>query len=53
MKQAIEREARLKKWHRAWKVRLISGMNPEWINLFDETTGEVLDGPADRVRFHR
>lgn len=25
---AITRETRLKKWHRAWKVRLIQAMNP-------------------------
>jgi len=50
MEQAILRESRLKKWKRAWKVRLIHGMNPEWIDLFDERTGEILDGPADRAR---
>ncbi|HVO00929.1 MAG TPA: GIY-YIG nuclease family protein [Candidatus Cybelea sp.] len=30
MPLAIEREKRLKKWHRAWKVRLIHRDNPEW-----------------------
>jgi putative endonuclease len=33
---------------RAWKVRLIESMNREWCDLFDETTGAILDGPADR-----
>ena len=28
MPQAILRESRIKKWHRAWKVRLIQEMNP-------------------------
>jgi hypothetical protein len=28
-------------------------MNPEWIDLFDETTGEILDGPADVARRKR
>jgi predicted GIY-YIG superfamily endonuclease len=28
--EAIQREKRLKKWNRAWKIRLIEEMNPEW-----------------------
>ncbi len=36
MDAAILRETRLKKWKRAWKVRLIEQMNPEWQDLFDE-----------------
>ena len=32
---AISREKRLKTWLRAWKVRLIRGMNPEWTDLWD------------------
>jgi len=51
MEQAIARETRLKKWKRAWKVRLIHEMNPEWLDLFDERTGAILDGPADQARF--
>lgn len=35
---------------RAWKLRLIEQMNPEWIDLFDEANGELLDGPADKQR---
>ena len=30
---AIEREKRLKKWHRSWKNELIEALNPEWENL--------------------
>ena len=48
--EAFLRESRLKKWKRAWKVRLIQQMNPEWIDLFDEETGEILDGPTDKDR---
>ena len=33
---AITREKQLKKWNRAWKVRLIENMNPEWKDLYDE-----------------
>ena len=31
---AIRREKRLKKWNRAWKVRLIEEANPHWIDLY-------------------
>jgi putative endonuclease len=31
---AIQREKRLKKWTRAWKVELIEKTNPNWIDLF-------------------
>ena len=51
--EAFLRETRLKKWKRAWKVRLIESMNPEWIDLFDELMGSILDGPADIARFRR
>lgn len=50
MSEAIKRETRLKKWKRAWKVRLIQEMNPEWNDLFDLQTGIVLPGPADLDR---
>ena len=33
---AIEREKRLKKWNRAWKLRLIEKKNPEWRDLYPE-----------------
>ena len=32
-RDAIEREKRLKKWDRAWKVRLIESVNPTWKDL--------------------
>jgi len=32
---AIRREKQLKEWHRAWKIRLIEGMNPAWDDLFE------------------
>jgi putative endonuclease len=52
MDAAIRREKQLKDWRRAWKIRLIEGMNPHWVDLFDEGTGAVLDGPADVRRRH-
>ncbi|MCH9808384.1 MAG: GIY-YIG nuclease family protein [Alphaproteobacteria bacterium] len=50
MPDAINRETRLKKWKRAWKVRLIEQMNPEWLDLFDEKNGVIREGPADLTR---
>ena len=32
---AIQREKLVKHWPRAWKVRLIHAMNPEWNDLYD------------------
>ena len=34
MEDAILREKRLKNWHRAWKNRLISEFNPDWVDLY-------------------
>ena len=31
---AIQREKNIKHWPRAWKVRLIHSMNPEWNDLY-------------------
>jgi len=33
---AIEREKRIKKWNREWKVRLIEERNPEWKDLSED-----------------
>jgi len=33
---AIQREKRLKKWPRAWKISLIEKQNPDWIDLYPE-----------------
>jgi putative endonuclease len=33
---AITREKQLKHWNRAWKLRLIEKMNPEWKDLYDD-----------------
>lgn len=32
---AIEREKRMKKWNRAWKLELIEKHNPEWQDLWE------------------
>jgi len=32
---AILREKRLKRWRRAWKLRLIEATNPQWLDLYE------------------
>ncbi|MCB0204609.1 MAG: GIY-YIG nuclease family protein [Caldilineae bacterium] len=39
MMDAIRREKQIKKWYRAWKIRLIEEENPEWRDLWFEITG--------------
>ena len=36
MLAAIAREKQLKKWRRAWKLRLIEEHNPRWTDLWDQ-----------------
>jgi len=40
MDAAITREKRLKKWERAWKIRLIEESNPYWNDLWPAITGQ-------------
>ena len=46
MSSAIAREKAIKKWNRAWKLRLIEERNPQWRDLWSEIVGDsslVLD----------
>ncbi len=36
MGEAILREKRIKKWNRAWKIKLIEPSNPEWRDLAED-----------------
>ena len=36
LESAICREKAIKKWRRAWKLRLIECANPEWCDLYPE-----------------
>ena len=36
---AIKREKRLKKYNRAWKIRLIEELNPNWDDLYPSIAG--------------
>ncbi len=38
---AITREKQIKKWRRAWKLRLIEEKNPQWNDLHDRIRGET------------
>lgn len=35
---AITREKQIKKWNRAWKIRLIQEQNPLWRDLYEDVT---------------
>ena len=45
MEHAIVREKRLKKWERAWKLRLIEAENPDWRDLAEDFGFEPLGKP--------
>ncbi len=36
IREAIQRERNMKHWPRAWKVRLILDVNPDWRDLYGE-----------------
>lgn len=35
IRDAIQRETSIKRWPRAWKVRLIQQENPDWADLYE------------------
>jgi putative endonuclease len=39
IENAIKREKRLKKWNRAWKIRLFEKLNPNWDDLYPGIAG--------------
>jgi putative endonuclease len=38
--EARAREHSLKRWRRAWKLKLIEQLNPKWRDLTDEIAGD-------------
>lgn len=36
IRDAIDWEKRIKKWNRAWKIRLIEKANPKWLDLYEQ-----------------
>ncbi len=45
---AIEREKKLKVWHRDWKIKLIEEMNPKWNDLYYEYGGKEYEEGLDK-----
>lgn len=43
MDDAILREKRVKRWRRAWKLALIEGVNPGWLDLYEALRAGELD----------
>src|SRR5262245_31065757 len=41
MDSAIQREKRIKKWNRAWKLRLIDEVNPSWRALLPDINDQT------------
>ena len=50
MEHAIQREKRLKKWNRGWKLRLIEVSNPQWRDLATDLGFEALCELDSRLR---
>jgi len=48
IEQATLREKRVKRWRRAWKLTLIEGMNPDWLDLWPALEAGTFD--HDRLR---
>ena len=46
--EAREREHRMKRWQRAWKLELIEKLNPEWRDLSGENADLRSDMDAAR-----
>ena len=38
IENAIEREKKLKNWHREWKINLINQHNSDWVDLYGDIT---------------
>ena len=36
---AFDHERRIKKWNRAWKLRMIEAVNPDWDDLYERLNG--------------
>ena len=49
MADAILREKQIKKWNRAWKIRLIECDNPRWHDRYDEIAAVVPGCPPSRA----
>ena len=48
MPDASQRANRLNEKQRSQQISLIEKLNPNWLNLFDAETGQLLAGPNDQ-----
>jgi putative endonuclease len=48
---AIEREKRIKRWNRAWKIELIDAVNPSWRDLWPDIIGRKPTATSMDSRF--
>jgi predicted GIY-YIG superfamily endonuclease len=39
--EAIAREKRMKRWNRAWKIKLIEKHNSGWNDIYEKLMGEI------------
>jgi putative endonuclease len=39
IEDALNREKKLKRWKRKWKLELIEKENPEWVDLYEKLVG--------------
>ena len=42
---AIQREKTMKRWHRAWKIKTIEELNPQWRDLYGDL---ISPAPSER-----
>jgi putative endonuclease len=47
MEAAIQREKRIKKWNRSWKLELLEAANPDWLDLAEDLGFDPLANHAD------
>jgi len=50
MESAIQREKRIKKWNRAWKIGMIDKANPSWRDLWPDISGQDPTSMGPRLR---
>ncbi|MDR1338053.1 MAG: GIY-YIG nuclease family protein [Rickettsiales bacterium] len=43
LEKMVKRERQMKEWKRSWKLARIIEFNPNWLDLFDELSGEIID----------
>lgn len=41
IRSAIQREKRIKKWYKSWKIELIEKFNPDWKDLYDDLINQI------------